>query len=104
VDIQVRELTERMGVQNMRLELTDEARTWLAERGYDRTFGARPLKRLIQRELETPISKLLLRGDLKAGQGILATVAEDGSRLVPEVVGEPTVALPVTQEADAQVG
>ncbi|HEX6606385.1 MAG TPA: AAA family ATPase [Chloroflexia bacterium] len=104
VDIQVRELTERMGVQQLRLELTDEARTWLAERGYDRTFGARPLKRLIQRELETPISKLLLRGDLKAGQGILATVAEDGSRLMPEVVGEPAVALPVTQDADAQVG
>jgi ATP-dependent Clp protease ATP-binding subunit ClpC len=104
VDIQVRELTERMGLQNLRLELTDEARTWLAERGYDRTYGARPLKRMIQRELETPISKLMLRGDLKAGQGILATVAEDGSRLVPEVVGEPTVALPVTQDADAPVG
>jgi len=104
VDIQVRELTERMGLQNLRLELTDEARTWLAERGYDRTYGARPLKRMIQRELETPISKLMLRGDLKAGQGILATLAEDNSRLVPEVVGEPTVALPVTQDADAPVG
>jgi len=104
VDIQVRELTERMGLQNLRLELTDEARTWLAERGYDRTYGARPLKRMIQRELETPISKLMLRGDLKAGQGILATLAEDGSRLVPEVIGEPTMALPVTQDADAPVG
>jgi ATP-dependent Clp protease ATP-binding subunit ClpC len=103
VDIQARELTERLAVQGLSLELTLEARTWLAERGYDRTFGARPLKRLIQRELETPISKLMLRGDIRTGQGALVRVNEDGSGLAPEVVGEPAIALPVTQEADAPV-
>ena len=104
VDIQVRDLTARMTAQGLTLELSDDSRTWLAERGYDRTFGARPLKRLIQRELETPISKQLLRGDLQAGQGALIRVNEDGSGLAAEVVGEPTVILPVSQEADAPVG
>ncbi|HUS15864.1 MAG TPA: AAA family ATPase, partial [Chloroflexia bacterium] len=104
VDIQIRELAERVTTQGLSLELTDEARTWLAERGYDRTFGARPLKRLIQKELETPISKLLLRGELQAGQGVLVRPAEDGEALAAEVVGLATVVLPVVQDADASVG
>ncbi len=105
VDIQIRELAGRVLTQGLSLELTDEARTWLAERGYDRTFGARPLKREIQRALETPISKLLLRGAARPGQGILVRVAEDGSALAPEVIGEPTVVLPlpVAQPADLPV-
>ncbi len=103
VDIQIRELAARVQTQGLSLELTDEARTWLAERGYDRTFGARPLKREIQRALETPISKLLLRGAALPGQGILVRVAADGNALAPEVVGTPTVVvlpLPVEQPVE----
>ena len=104
VDIQVREVTGRMVAQGLTLELTDEARTWLAERGYDRTFGARPLKRLTQRELETPISKLLLQGTIVAGQGVLVRVREDNSGLEAEVVGTPAVLIPVSQDAETPVG
>ena len=103
VDIQIRELAARVQTQGLSLELNDAARTWLAERGYDRTFGARPLKREIQRALETPISKLLLRGAARPGQGILVRVAADGSALAPEVVGTPTVVvlpLPVEQAVE----
>ncbi|MDQ2807072.1 MAG: AAA family ATPase [Chloroflexota bacterium] len=103
VDIQIRELAERVQTQGLSLELTDEARTWLAERGYDRTFGARPLKREIQRALETPISKLLLRGAARPGQGILVRVSADGSALAPEVVGTPTVVLPLPVEQPVEL-
>jgi ATP-dependent Clp protease ATP-binding subunit ClpA len=104
VNIQMRELTGRMTAQGLNLELSDAAHTWLAERGYDRTFGARPLKRLIQREMETPISKLLLRGAAKPGQTILVGEAEDHSGLTADVTGEPAVVLPVMPPADVSVG
>ncbi|MGI8588960.1 MAG: ATP-dependent Clp protease ATP-binding subunit [Chloroflexia bacterium] len=104
VDIQVRDLATRVTAQGLTLELSDEARTWLAERGYDKTFGARPLKRLIGRELETPISKLLLRSAVQPGQGILVSKNEDDSGLAAEVTGEPAILLPVPRKADAAVG
>ncbi|MDQ5823564.1 MAG: AAA family ATPase [Chloroflexota bacterium] len=72
VDIQVAGLGTRLAFSGIGLELTDAAKEHLAETGYDRTFGARPLRRVIQRDLETPLSKRLLRGDIVAGQTVIA--------------------------------
>ena len=63
VDLQMRELEGRLVEQGLRVEMSDAARGWLADQGYDETFGARPLRRTIQRYVESPLSKRLLRGD-----------------------------------------
>jgi ATP-dependent Clp protease ATP-binding subunit ClpC len=65
VDIQVRDLASRLAVNGIGLKLEEATKVHLAEVGYDRTFGARPLRRAIQRELETPLSKRLLKADIK---------------------------------------
>ena len=61
VDIQLEQLADRLTARGLRLELTDEARKWIAKTGYDPDFGARPLKRVIQREVADPIALDLLR-------------------------------------------
>jgi ATP-dependent Clp protease ATP-binding subunit ClpA len=73
----MREIRERLEERGISVELTDAARTWLAEQGYDPAFGARPLRRTLQRFVESPLSKRILRGDLEAGDHVLADVAED---------------------------
>jgi ATP-dependent Clp protease ATP-binding subunit ClpB len=70
VDVQLRGLTARMEERHARFEVTEAARDWLAEKGYDPLFGARPLKRLIQKEIENPLAMLLLSGDILEGARI----------------------------------
>ncbi len=65
VDIQLIRLRKRLEERKIELELTDKARDYLAEHGYDPSFGARPLKRLIQRELETALGRKLLTGEIR---------------------------------------
>ena len=77
VDLQLARLQERLAVRRITLQVNEEARAWLAERGYDPVFGARPLKRCIQRELADPLALLLLEGQL-----------HDGERIVVERTGE----------------
>ena len=64
VDIQMSRLLKRLAGRNIRLELDDAARAWLAEEGYDPVFGARPLKRVIQRALQDPLAESLLSGEV----------------------------------------
>jgi ATP-dependent Clp protease ATP-binding subunit ClpB len=64
-DIQLERLRARLAERSILIELTEEARSHLARVGYDPVYGARPLKRAIQREIETPLSRMLLRGDVK---------------------------------------
>ena len=71
VDIQAGELAGRLAASGVGLELAQAAKEHLAEVGYDRTFGARPLRRAIQRELETTLSKRLLKGDITSGQTVV---------------------------------
>ncbi len=78
VKIQAGRLLKRLEDQHMRLELTPEAEEYLAEVGYDPVYGARPLKRAIQKELETPLARKLLGGQFKAGDTILVD-RENGS-------------------------
>lgn len=79
VDLQLAGLQERLEERRISLHVHEAARDWLAERGYDPAFGARPLKRCIERELADPIASLLLEGKLNDGEGI--DVKRDGDRL-----------------------
>jgi ATP-dependent Clp protease ATP-binding subunit ClpB len=78
VEIQLRGLTRRLADRNLTLALTDAAKAYLAERGYDPAFGARPLKRLIQREVQDPLAMKLLAGDIRDGDTVTADVGADG--------------------------
>ncbi|HXG50187.1 MAG TPA: ATP-dependent chaperone ClpB [candidate division Zixibacteria bacterium] len=71
VEIQLGRLRTRLAERHITLELTEQAREYLAAAGYDPTYGARPLKRTIQKELETPIGRLILKGELADGQTVV---------------------------------
>ncbi|QPN59381.1 ATP-dependent chaperone ClpB [Synechococcus sp. CBW1002] len=74
VDLQVQRLARRLEERKLSLKLSTEALDWLAAVGYDPVYGARPLKRAIQRELETPIAKAILAGSFPAGSTIAVEV------------------------------
>ena len=89
VKLQVQFLERRLEDKKMSLKLSEAALDWLAEMGYDPVYGARPLKRAIQKEIETPIAKQILRGELKDGDTIFADVENERlvfKRLTPELV------------------
>ncbi len=77
VDLQIRELAERMDESGLAIHLTEPARHWLAKQGYDPQFGARPLRRAIQRHIENPLSIHLLQGDFSAGDLVVIDEIED---------------------------
>jgi ATP-dependent Clp protease ATP-binding subunit ClpB len=85
VDIQVGRLQKLLADRKLKLELDDAARTWLANKGYDPTYGARPLKRVIQKEVQDPLAGQILAGKIKDGQTVKVTVK--GGALV--INGEP---------------
>jgi ATP-dependent Clp protease ATP-binding subunit ClpC len=68
---------ERLNAQRIELRLDPAAVDWLADRGYQPEFGARPMRRTIGRELERRLSRMLIAGDLVAGQRVDATVVDD---------------------------
>jgi ATP-dependent Clp protease ATP-binding subunit ClpB len=75
IDIQMERLRARLSERRITLELTDAAKDHLAEAGFDPVYGARPLKRAIQREIETPLSRAILKGDVKDNSVVRADVA-----------------------------
>ncbi|MFZ0588885.1 MAG: ATP-dependent chaperone ClpB [Bryobacteraceae bacterium] len=77
VDIQLAGLRARLGERHIELELSDAARTLLVREGYDPNYGARPLKRAIQREIETPLAKRMLAGEVRDGQVVHVDVDPD---------------------------
>ncbi len=86
VDIQMRHLRGLLAERNVRLELTDAARRHLAEVGYDPVYGARPLKRVIQREVQDPLALALLRGEFSEGDAVRVDIArvDGGDEIVFE--------------------
>ncbi|MBV7397440.1 ATP-dependent chaperone ClpB [Mameliella sediminis] len=78
VDIQLARLLKRLAARKIRLELDDAARTWLADEGYDPVFGARPLKRVIQRSLQNPLAEMLLAGDVSDGDVVVVSAGAEG--------------------------
>jgi ATP-dependent Clp protease ATP-binding subunit ClpC len=76
VDLQMAEIQERLGERGLAVELTDAARQWLADEGYDPQFGARPLRRTLQKHVESPLSKRLLEGQFQTGDVVVVDVAD----------------------------
>lgn len=76
VDIQMRYVTERLSRQHIGLEITDEAKKLLADRGYDPTYGARPLKRVIQTSVLDPIAQIIVKGEAEEGAAIKVEVKD----------------------------
>jgi ATP-dependent Clp protease ATP-binding subunit ClpB len=82
VYIQLQRLRQRLEERNLEIELTPEAMEFLSNAGFDPAFGARPLKRAIQRELETPLAKRLLGGEILDGRRIYVDAPVEGGGLV----------------------
>ena len=78
VEIQLKRLLKRLADRKITLELDDAAKTWLADEGYDPVFGARPLKRVIQRALQNPLAEMLLSGDILDGSTVPVTAGAEG--------------------------
>ncbi len=81
VDIQLERVRARLADRHIRLELTDAARAYVVHVGYDPQYGARPLKRAIQKEIETPLARLVLQGDVRDGQRVAVDVDSATGRL-----------------------
>jgi ATP-dependent Clp protease ATP-binding subunit ClpB len=77
VDIQMKRLEPRLAEMNMELVLSDNAREFLAEKGFDQIYGARPLKRAIQKYIENPLSMEILQGNISEGTKLIADVERD---------------------------
>ena len=82
VDIQVEKLVARLTERRLTVEVTEATREFLAKAGFDPQFGARPLKRAIQRELQDPLAKALLEGKFKAGDKIVIDVPSEEEGVV----------------------
>jgi ATP-dependent Clp protease ATP-binding subunit ClpB len=78
VEIQVRRLAALLEDRKLTLELSDAAKRWLAEAGYDPVYGARPLKRTIQRSLQDPLARRILEGSIREGDRVQVDVGESG--------------------------
>ncbi|HLH10490.1 MAG TPA: ATP-dependent chaperone ClpB [Methylovirgula sp.] len=78
VDIQVGRLQRLLEDRKIRLDLTDEAREWLAEKGYDPAYGARPLKRVIQKALQDPLAQKILAGEIHDGETVVIGTGPEG--------------------------
>ncbi len=76
VDLQMKEIAGRLKEQGIIIELTESAREWLAKEGFDPQFGARPLRRTLQRKVESPLSRRLLAGEFKAGDQVVVDADE----------------------------
>jgi len=83
VEIQLEALSRRLADRRMTLEVTEAAKAYLARTGYDPVFGARPLKRVIQRDVETPVARLIVSGKLRDGGTVRVDVAGDALRVEP---------------------
>jgi ATP-dependent Clp protease ATP-binding subunit ClpC len=77
VEIMLKDLQNRLSERKLKLELTKSAKNWLADTGYDPTFGARPLRRAIERYLENPLSSKILSGEYKEGDTIVVDLVDD---------------------------
>ena len=87
VDLLVDSMAERLKDRRISLSVSEGARGWLTRRGYDPAYGARPLRRLIQREIGDRLAKLLLSGELTDGQQVLIDVSDDLEELKIEIIG-----------------
>jgi ATP-dependent Clp protease ATP-binding subunit ClpB len=82
VEIQVKKLEQRLLEKRIQLKMSEKAKEWLAKEGFDPAYGARPLKRVIQKEIQDKLALMLLEGKFKEGDSIIAEVNERKGELV----------------------
>ena len=85
VDLCIADLNKRLADRELSIELTDTAKTFITENGYDPVYGARPLKRYLQKNVETLAAKIILSDGVKEGSTIVIDLSEDGKRLIAYV-------------------
>jgi len=78
VDLLAKDLQQRLAERELGVEITDKAKSWLAKEGYDPVYGARPLRRAIERHVENPLSTKLLRGEFGQGDTIVVDLGDKG--------------------------
>ena len=88
VDIQLERLRQLLAERKVAIDLDQKAKDWLAEKGYDPVYGARPLKRVIQRELQNPLAGLILEGRIAEGDQVSVSAGETGLVINGEAVSE----------------
>jgi ATP-dependent Clp protease ATP-binding subunit ClpC len=101
VDLQMQSVTERLGEQGLVIELTDAARAWLAKQGYDPQFGARPLRRAVQRFVESPLSVKVLKGEFRRGDVVIVDGTEEHGLTFTRQEGA-SFEIPVKRDAEAE--
>jgi ATP-dependent Clp protease ATP-binding subunit ClpA len=84
IDIQIKSLTKKLTKQNIQFKISESAKNLIADMGYDEVFGARPLKRVIQREIENKLSEYLLKGSITSGDNVIVN-AKDGAIVIGKV-------------------
>jgi ATP-dependent Clp protease ATP-binding subunit ClpB len=89
VDIQFGRLAKLLEDRKISLQLDAKARQWLADRGYDPTYGARPLKRVIQRNVQDPLAEMILAGKVADGRSVAISAGKDGLTIAGTSVGRP---------------
>lgn len=82
VDLQMKDVRERLDEHGLKVELTQTAREWLASEGYDASFGARPLKRALQKYVESPLSVSLLSGEFVEGDTVIVDLDEEKKEII----------------------
>jgi len=90
VELMVKDLQKRLAERKLGIELTEEAKSWLAKEGYDPTFGVRPLRRVIERYVENPLSTKLLRGEFKEGDTVKVDLGDEGLTFTSKVAAKVT--------------
>ncbi len=100
VDIQFRRLQRLLDDRKLVLEVDDAAKRWLADAGYDPVYGARPLKRVIQRELQNPLAEMILRGKVRDGDTVRVTATELGLLIEPPQHGDGATEQPSRNAAE----
>ena len=94
VKIECRRLEQRLGERSIKLAMSDESLDYLADVGYDPSYGARPLKRTIQRELETVVARLILKGEIDDGDTIVVDIVNDHisvTKALDTIIADPKV-------------
>jgi ATP-dependent Clp protease ATP-binding subunit ClpC len=99
LDVRMAKMLKRIGEIGYRVSLSDGAKVFLADKGFDADFGARPLQRALQKFLEEPLAEQVLQGNLKEGDELLVDHAEGAE----ELNFTPVKALPVADEATAEI-
>ena len=89
IDLLVANVNRRLAERNIRIKLTEEAKKELVARGYDPAFGARPLKRTLQRYVETPLADKIIKGEIKDGMTVIVDFQDGEFKFIPEEEHEP---------------